>query len=235
MKYGLQVYTVRDNIAADFEGAFSAIKNIGYEYVELPGLFGKKPSEIKELMERLSLKVASMMILPAELESMLDDIISACKTLDCNFVVCSFVPEEFRTVEGYTRLAGILESAAVKFKSSGITLAHHNHAFEFDALPDGRCGYDILFEGTATLCFEPDVYWLAFAGRQPLAMMRKLAGRMPLLHLKDMSSDSSRSFCEVGQGILPMREIILTSEAMDVEYAFVEQDGNWAASPMDSA
>lgn len=234
MKYGLQVYTVRDVINADFDAAFKAIKKIGYDYVELPGLFGKNPADIKSFMDKVGLTIASVMFSPAELESKLDDIVATCKVFNCRYVVCPHIEQEFRTVEGYSRLAGILDMAAEKLKAASITLAYHNHAFEFDTLADGICGYEILFSNTKSLCFEPDVYWFAFASKEPLEIMRKLKDRMPLLHLKDMAAGEDKKFCEVGHGVLPMKQIISLAREMAVKYAFVEQDSNWAASPMES-
>lgn len=235
MKYGLQVYTVRDAINSDFEGTFEAIKKIGYEYVELSGLFDKNVAELKKFLDGLGLKVASIMFAPGEIENNIKNVIEVCGALDSRFVVCPYIGEEYRTVEGYEHLAQVLDLAAEKLRLSGITLAYHNHAFEFDKLSDGCCGYDILFDSTKSLCFEPDVYWLAFAGKDPLEMMRKLKGRMPLVHLKDMSADEARSFCEVGCGILTMKEIIAFAEKSNAEFAFVEQDSNWSISPIKSA
>lgn len=235
MKYGLQVYTVRDVINADFDAAFKAIKKVGYEYIELSGLFSKTPADIKSLMDKVGLTIASVMFSPAELESKIDDIIAACKIFECHFVVCPYIAQEFRTGDGYSRLAGILDAAAEKLKAANVTLAYHNHAFEFEKLDNGQCGYDILVSKTKHLCFEPDVYWLTFGGRDPLDMMRKLKGRMPIIHLKDMAAGEDRNFCEVGHGVLSMKQIIGLAKELNVEYAFVEQDANWAESPMESA
>lgn len=235
MKYGLQVYTVRDVINADFDAAFKAIKKVGYEYVELPGLFDKTPADIKSFMDKVGLTIASVMFSPAELENKIDDIIAACKVFNCRYVVCPYISQEFRTVEGYLRLAGILDAAAENLKGVGVTLAYHNHAFEFEKLDNGQCGYDILIGKTKHLCFEPDVYWLTFGGREPLKMMRKLKGRMPIIHLKDMAAGAEKTYCEVGHGVLPMKQIITLAKEMAVEYAFVEQDSNWVVSPMESA
>lgn len=234
MKYGLQVYTVRDAITADFDAAFKAVKDAGYEYIELPHLFSKSADELKKYFDTVGLKVASIMFSPAQLENEKEMIISACKTLGCRFAVCPAIAGEFRNIEGFTRHAEMLDAAAEKLKSAGITLAYHNHAFEFDKLPDGRCGYDILFGCTKTMSFEPDVYWLAFGGQDPLAMMRKLQGRMPIVHLKDMAAGAEKKFCEVGCGVLSMNDIIALAKKMNVEFAFVEQDANYAVSSIES-
>lgn len=235
MKYGLQVYTLRNAILENFFSAFDTIRNIGYKYVELCGLFEKKPVDINKYLDQIDLTIASVMFSREELENQVDEIIQVCKIFACSYVVCPYITEEYRTLDGYEHLAKTLELAATELQDSGITLAYHNHSFEFDKFVDGRCGYDILFDNTEKLCFEPDVYWFEYAGINPLNMMKNISGRMPLLHLKDMDSSDEKNFCEVGHGILPIQEILTLSEELDVQFIFVEQDSDWAISPVDSA
>ncbi len=234
MKFGLQVYTVRDDIQADVKRAFQAVRSAGYEYVELYDMLGKTPEAMLDMLKGIGLTASSIMFPVGGLLDNPKSVIATCKAMHCRFAVCPYLDESYRSVEGYTALAANLDKTAEMLSAEGITLAYHNHAFEFDKLPNGGCGYDILFNTTKTLCFEPDVYWFAFGGKNPLDMMNQLQGRMPLLHLKDMSADKDRSFCEVGQGILPMKDIIALAKRARVEFAFVEQDANWATSPIES-
>ena len=234
MKYGLQVYTVRDDIQADVKRAFQAVRAAGYEYVELYDMLGKTPDAMRDMLKEIGLTACSIMFPAVALLENPKNVVTTCKALHCRFAVCPYLDESYRSVEGYTALAANLEKTAIALSKEGVTLAYHNHAFEFETLPNGECGYDILFNTTKTLCFEPDVYWFAYTGKNPLNMMSQLQGRMPLLHLKDMSACKDRCFCEVGQGILPMKEIIALAKRDQVEFAFVEQDANWATSPMES-
>ena len=55
-KVGLQLYSVRDAMAADFEGTLQAVKDMGYEYVEFAGYFGRTAEQIKEILDRIGLK-----------------------------------------------------------------------------------------------------------------------------------------------------------------------------------
>lgn len=230
MKYGLQIYTVRDELTQDFEGTLRTIKDMGYNTIELYSLFDRKPKELKSLLDEIGLSVGSIMFPYHDFSCKQDAIVETAKAFDIDFVVCPGIAEEHRTYDGYAGVAKVLESSAAKMATFGITVCYHNHAFEFEKFSDGSCGYDMLMNQTECLCFEPDVYWFTFASRDLLKMMEKLAGRIPLLHLKDMSAGNDRNYCEVGQGVLPMKEIIELAKNLSVEYAFVEQDENWACN-----
>ncbi|MGH2509360.1 MAG: sugar phosphate isomerase/epimerase family protein, partial [Ktedonobacteraceae bacterium] len=77
---------------------------------------------------------------------------------------------------------------------------------------------DALLAATdpALVRVELDVYWAAFAGHDPLALLKKLGTRVALIHCKDMAPDGSMT--EVGQGTLDMSGIV----------DFAQQYGMWA-------
>jgi len=227
MKIGLQVYTVRDELIKDFEGTFKALKEMGYDTIELPGLFDRQPAELKSLFDELGFSIPAIMFPFHNFLNKRSDIIKTCNMFGASFAICPGLDRKYQNQGGFKAVAEILDSAAQEIAGSNITVCYHNHSFEFDKFLDGTCGYDILMSNTSAICFEPDVYWIAYAGHDPIEMLNKLKGRMPLLHLKDMSTDESRSFCEVGYGQLPISPIIDLAKKAGTEFAFVEQDANW--------
>ena len=55
----VQVYSVREQAAADFDAAMGELARMGYDGVELAGLYGKSPEEIREILDRRGLKAVS--------------------------------------------------------------------------------------------------------------------------------------------------------------------------------
>jgi sugar phosphate isomerase/epimerase len=230
---GLQLYTVRDALMEDPDAALAQVASIGYRYVELAGLHGRTPEQFRGLLDKHGL---SALAAHEQMDGLLDDlpaVVERAKVFGYAFVICPYLSESQRGL-GYGRLARQLADAAQKLSGHGLTLAYHNHDFEWEPAEDNKRGIDHLFEGTE-LNSELDVYWVKKAGDAPLDWMKKLRGRLPILHMKDMADNKDQGFAEVGTGTIDFGAIIDAAESCGVKYLVVEQDSNWKESPMESA
>ena len=124
----------------------------------------------------------------------------------------------------------MLEREAVevgrRLREEGLSFSYHNHAFEF-AHFDGARALDILYDESdpALLQAEIDTYWVQYGGGDPAAWIRKVAGRMPVVHLKDMViQDNRQVMAEVGAGNLKWPAILEACREAGVEWYAVEQD-----------
>ncbi len=223
---GLQLYTVRHALKEDFVGTLKTIAEIGYRGVELAGYTGNhSPVELRNIMADLGLQVigahCSLDTLEANWERYLDDL----ATLNAGYVGVSWVPAHYRTASGWRTVARMLNAGAIDALKHGIIFFYHNHDFEFQQL-NGRCGYDILMEAVdpALVKAELDVYWVRKGGADPLAYLKKLHGRVPLLHVKDMSAGPQATNEIVGEGILDFDAIFAAGDASGVAWYIVEQD-----------
>jgi sugar phosphate isomerase/epimerase len=138
----------------------------------------------------------------ATLENDLQGTIDYHLELSNSYIVCPRLPEERRRGEaGYRALADVLNRIGAACRAHGLQLCYHNHDFELQTF-GGRTALDLLYESTDHLVqAEIDVYWARKGSGDPMAAIRRLAGRCPLLHLKDMADDAERSLAEVGTGI----------------------------------
>ena len=230
----LQLYTVRDPLSKDFEGTLAQIAKIGFKYVEFAGFYDRTPAQVKAICDKLGLKASSAHIPIESIRDNFDGAISAAKTLGIDYIIVPWVGDEFRGVDGYKKLAALLNELAVKAAAQGITLCYHNHSFEFEKQANGQTGWDILFGTPSKFSAELDVYWVVHGHHDPIKTIHSLAGRVPLLHIKDLSANADRIMTEVGTGIIDMKPIVAAAPGAGVKFLILEQDTAWKGSPLES-
>jgi sugar phosphate isomerase/epimerase len=233
----LQLYTVRDAASQDFAGTLRHVAGMGYDGVEIAGVTGGLSApDLKALLDDLGLRVAGNHTGLEQLEADPHSVVEFNKTLGNDYVVIPYLGDQYRkTAEDWGRVAAAMERIGSQLDEQGLHLCYHNHSFEFQKF-DGRSGLDILFESTdpKLVQSELDVYWVQHGNEDPLAYLKKYAGRVPLVHIKDMANDEKRSFAEVGTGILDMPAIFEAAEAGGAKWLIVEQD-TCPGDPLESA
>ena len=222
---GLQLYTVRDQTAQDFKRTVQRVAEMGYSAIEFAGYGGLMSREMAALLADTGLRAAGTHIGLSMLEQNIERELNYCLDIGCPFLVMPFLPPELRSVESFHTLATRLNRAGKRCQQRGVTLAYHNHAFEFECdQQSNEYLLDILLNETdpEAVKLEFDVYWAAFAGVDPVAYLRRYADRVPLLHLKDMATD--RTFTEVGDGTLDMASICEVALEAGTRFLLVEND-----------
>ncbi len=233
-KVGLQLYTLRNEMKADFTGTLEKVAATGYIEVEFAGYFDHKPQEVKILLDRFGLTTPSVHVPLASVQKDFDKALEAVKVIGHKFVVCPYLqPNERQTLADYQKLGPIFNRAGEACRKAGVQFAYHNHDFEFVPL-DGKMPYDVLLAETdpGLVKMELDLYWIIKAGQDPLTYFGKHPGRFPLLHVKDMDNTSKQGFAEVGRGTIDFKKIFAQSEKAAVQHYFVEQDQS--SAPLES-
>ena len=241
----IQLYSVRDDMAADFEGTLKKVKALGYDAVEFAGLYGKSAAEVKKLCEEIGLVPLSAHV---PFIDMMNDLslLDVYAEIGCKFVVIPYLTEEYRP--GNEKFADVIEGAKVLGKKAnelGMKLCYHNHDFEFVKV-DGEYALDILYKEVSAdlLQTELDTCWVNVGGENPAEYLRKYAGRAEILHLKDFVGSKSENmyaligidedekketggkfeFRPVGSGVQNFPAILAAAEESGVEWVVVEQD-----------
>ena len=233
-RVGLQLYTLRNEMKADFVGTLEKVAAVGYKEVEFAGYFDRKPQEVRALLDRLGLTSPASHVPLASVQNDLASAIDAAKIIGHKFLVCPYLmPNERQTLADYQKLAPIFNRAGEACRKAGIQFAYHNHDFEFVPL-DGRVPFDVLLSETDAklVKIELDLYWITKAGEDPLAYFDKHPGRFPLVHVKDMDNTAKKNFTEVGRGTIDFKKIFAKSKQAGIEHYFVEQDQS--SSPLES-
>lgn len=231
MNIGVQLYTLRDQLAEDFEGTLRHVAGLGYEGVEFFNYGDIPATRMKELLEELGLKAIGCHIQLSSLKDNLQAEIDYLKTIGSKYAICPWLPEELRSVEAWQQHLVDLAEIGKACTAQGIELLYHNHDFEFSTKIDGQMVFEALFERVPAedLKVEMDIGWVQYSGIDPVSYIHKYAGRLPLLHLKDFlkeSRDPNKSIdtVELGEGSLPLEQIIQAASDAQVDWIIVEQD-----------
>ena len=259
-RLGLQLYTVRDQLAKDADATLSAIFDAGYRQVELMSV-DENALQLAAMARDKGLRVHSGFIdwntirraafepesaaaansaSAAGAEGVLnvDQTVELGERLGLRHLVFGYIGKDSRqTADQCRRIAEAANRAAEKTRAAGMRMCYHNHSFEFAKLDGGeRTAYDIFIEkfDPHQLDFELDVFWVKIGGQDPLELMRRLAGRITQVHLKDLKADAgvitdesnvpNEAFQEIGDGIIDIPAVMRLAKEMGVQECHVEQD-----------
>ena len=238
-----QLYTIRDHIKtrADFEASMKKIRAIGYRAVQTSALGPIADAEVKRIVADNGLTICNTHVAYDDLLNDIDSVIAQHALWDCQHVAIGSMPPEFRADEaGFRRFAAIANRIGETLAAAGLSFSYHNHSFEFVQFGE-RTGLELLLDETDPryVQAELDTYWIQHGGGDPVAWIERVAGRMPVVHLKDMvmlpSADGrgQQAMAEVGAGNMNFPAILAACQRAGVEWYAVEQDF-CAGDPFDS-
>ncbi|MDX2044649.1 MAG: sugar phosphate isomerase/epimerase [Acidobacteriota bacterium] len=234
-KIGVQLYTVRNQMAKDFDGSLKKIAELGFKEVEFAGYYNRTPQQIKTLLGQLGLDAPSAHVPLASLQKDLDKTIETAKAIGHRYLICPYLEDRDRkTLDQYKQHAALFNKAGEACQKAGIQFGYHNHDFEFFAI-DGKLPFDVLLAETDKnlVKIELDLYWIVFAKQDPLAYMAKQPDRFALFHVKEMDKTAKRGITEVGRGTIDFKTIFAKAPKGAIKHYFVEQDVT-PGSPFDS-
>ena len=132
------------------------------------------------------------------------------------------------------KLVKVLAAVGEYVNKAGMRFAYHNHDFEYKLKgPDGRLVVEWLLHEVdpKLMAMEMDIYWVCFAGHNPLDWFRLYPGRWELCHAKDMAKSEKRQTIEVGDGSIDFNTIFKQSAQAGLKYYIVELE-NYQTTPM---
>ncbi|MCE7069892.1 MULTISPECIES: sugar phosphate isomerase/epimerase [unclassified Dyadobacter] len=236
-KIGLQLYTLRTDLAKDLEGTLKKVAAIGYKEVELFGyndgkFFGKTPKEFKAILDGLGLNPVSghygagvqMKDQKGTLSNDWQRAVDDAAAIGQKYVNCAYLTDgERKSIEDYKKYVDLFNKSGEVAKKAGLQFGYHNHDFEFKKM-DGQLPYDLIASTDPDLVkLELDLYWIVKAGLDPVDLFKKYPGRFPLWHVKDMDK-TDQSFAEVGTGSIDFKKIFDARKIAGLQHFFVEQD-----------
>ncbi len=234
---GVQLYTLRGDIAKDAKGTIEKVAALGYKQVETFGYnngkyFGMTATEFGQFLKSIGLTSPSGhyfgggFFFDDKWEEKWLSLVNDAKTIGQKYVTVPSLDNDHRKdADSYKAFAQKLNRAGELAKSAGLQIAYHNHDFEFKDL-GGQTGYNVLLKETDPnlVKLELDIYWAVKAGYNPVDLFKASPGRYAMWHVKDMDNTERKYFTEVGSGIINFKNIFDNAKLSGMEYFFVEQD-----------
>ena len=254
----VQVYSVRDDAAKDFAGTMKKIKEIGYDGVELAGLYDLSAEEIKTTLDEVGLIAISAHVPFQELVADMDGTIAKYVTIGVKYISIPYLVEEDRPgTPKFAENLKLIEEICKACKAVGIQTLYHNHDFEFIKMPNGQYALDYIYSTISAdlLQTEIDTCWVNVAGLNPAEYVKQYTGRSPVVHLKDFyregtpanmyeligtevkkseESEGTFEFRPVGSGIQDFPSILEASIEAGSSWVVVEQDQSVGRTPMEA-
>ncbi len=241
-KLGLQLYSLHEELAADLPGTLSQIAGLGFKNVEIYGLLGRTPEQFKAELDRVGLKAVGYHVQLAQLQGDVPGIIAQAKLLAIGHVGVAWIkPASAGADDGITAhdvdvAADAFNKACPALKSAGLHVFYHLHGFEFRNDETGRTLLDRFLAETDPSCVElqVDVFWVAQAGQDPVALLRRYPDRIKLLHIKDIRKGATigemaghapkQDFVAMGEGTVDWPHLLSAAQQGGVEWYIVEDE-----------
>ncbi len=233
-----QVYSVRELAQADFAGTMKAVKECGYQGVELAGLYGLKPEEIRDCLKEQGLTAVSAHVPLEEFLRDMEGTADAYRTIGCSYIGIPWMgTERHYGGEGFEEACSLLEKISACCRERGMTLLYHNHSFEFEKTQRGTCLLDELYGAldADVLQTELDVCWVEAAGASAVEYLRRYANRCPVVHMKEFRRENDEvRLVALGQGQVDVSAVAQTAALCGASWLVVEQDDHPYGTPMEN-
>ncbi len=226
----LQLYTLRDHLKtpADIAASLKKVRAIGYQAVQASGLGPIPEAELLAILDGEGLTLCATHEPSDQILADPQAVVERLEKLHCTYTAYPYPSGiDFADQAQIESLTKRLEAAGKVLHEAGLVLTYHNHAIELVRLGE-RTILDSIYESTtpAHVQAEIDTYWIQYGGGDPVDWCERLAGRLPLLHMKDyrFMTDNKPDFAEIGSGNLNWKKIIAAAEGSGCQWFIVEQD-----------
>jgi sugar phosphate isomerase/epimerase len=237
---GIQLYSLRDQLAKDVPGTLAKVHEFGFHDVETYSTHGKSPEEFAALLKANHLRAVSGHFGFDRFEKDPEGVAKEAKALGLQYAGVAWVPHNGPANapidEKWVRdTAKVFNQAGEVLAKHGIKFFYHNHGYEFVPHGDGTL-FDLLVKETKPeyVCFEMDVMWVEFPGQDPVKLMEKYGSRWQLMHLKDLKKGvetgslaggtDTKNGVVIGTGQTDWPALLRASQKAGVKYYFIEDE-----------
>ena len=182
MKYGIQLYSMRDLAGRDLEAAIAEAATIGYKMIEFAGFFGRTPEQIVKALNDNKIEVFGAHCGMAELVNDFEGTVRFHKAIgNKNYIIPHHPMRNRAELDSFVKL---VKKYRPMLEAEGMRLSYHNHSMEYQPNEDGLLPNPELFRLT-DIGFEIDTFWAFNAGADPVALMEQYGDRLTCIHIKD--------------------------------------------------
>lgn len=239
--FGLQLWSVRDDLAKDPKEVLKQLASYGYKQIESfeggKGMFwGMSNTEFKAEMDKLGMKIISS---HCDINKDFEKKAADAAAIGMKYLICPYKGPQ-KDLDAFKKFADEFNQKGEICKKNGIRFAYHNHDYSFAAM-NGEMPQDIMMKNTdpKLVDFEMDMYWVVAAGQDIDAWLKKYPNRFRLCHVKDRkknapSTDKDAS-CDLGTGSINYPKILQAAKKAGVQYFIVEQEKWDGTTPLKAA
>jgi len=239
--FGIQLWSVRDDLAKDPKGVLQQLSSYGYKQIESfeggKGMFwGMSNTEFKAEMDKLGMKIISS---HCDINKDFEKKAAEAAAIGMKYLICPYKGPQ-KELDAFKKFADEFNQKGEICKKNGIRFAYHNHDYSF-ATMNGETGQDVMMKNTdaSLVDFELDMYWVVAAGQDIETWLKKYPKRFRLCHVKDRKkgaplTDKDESVV-VGTGSIDYPRILKTAKKLGMEYYIIEQEKWEGTTPMQAA
>jgi sugar phosphate isomerase/epimerase len=240
-EFGLQLYSLRDDLPKDPKGVLKKVADMGYKQVE--GFEGPKGIwwgmtniELKTYLDKIGLTMVSS---HCNIEKDFEKKAAEAGEIGLKYLICPYLGPQ-KKLDDFKNFAEKFNKLGDICKKNGLRFGYHNHAYSFEKL-EGQYPQDILMLNTnpETVDFEMDIYWVIVPGEDPVEWLQKYPNRFRLCHIKDRLKTAVKgekeASTDVGKGSIDFKKILKVARETGVKYYFVEQERYDNSTPLKSA
>lgn len=238
--FGLQLYTLRDDMPKDPIGILKQVASFGYKQIESyegpQGMFwGMNHTDFKKYMDDLGMTIISS---HADMNKDFEKKAAEAAAIGMKYLICPWVGPQ-KTLDDFKRFAETFNQKGEICKNNGIRFAYHNHDYSFKIL-EGQMPQDVMMNNTdpSLVDYELDMYWVVTAGQDVETWLTKYKNRFRLCHVKDRSktpgSDNGKNSVDLGTGSINWPSVLKTAKANGMEYYIAEQEAYPNGTPLEA-
>jgi sugar phosphate isomerase/epimerase len=238
--FGLQLWTLRDEMPKDPMGVLKQVASLGYSHVESfegpKGMFwGMKNTEFKKNIADLGMTMYSCHFGGTD---NFEKKVADAAEIGMKYLTMAWEGPG-KTIDDYKKYAEDFNKKGELCKKNGLRFAFHNHDYTFRPL-EGQFAQDVLMNNTdaALVDFEMDIYWVVAAGQDPEAWFRKYPNRFRLCHIKDRAknlvADNGKNSVDLGTGTIDYAKVLKTAKANGMQYFIAEQEAYPNGTPLEA-
>lgn len=238
--FGIQLWTLRDDLPKDPKGVLKQLASFGYKQIESfeggKGIYwGMSNLEFKAYMDELGMSlVASHCDITKDFEKKAAE----AAAIGMKYLICPWKGPQ-KSIDDFKKFADEFNQKGEICKRNGIRFAYHNHDYSF-AVQEGQMGQDVMMKNTdsSLVDFEMDIYWVATAGQDPIAWFNKYPDRFRLCHVKDRSkspvTDNGKNSVDLGTGVIDYSSVLKAAKSKGMQYFIVEQEAYPNGTPLEA-
>ena len=218
---------LREEMEIDWKGTLKKVVELGYSEWQTGTMYGASPREFLNYCKEIGIKPVSGTAQMKQLMQEPQRYFDQCNELNYKYLMIGmpWLTGHPFMLEDCKRSAEMLNELGAKAKANEVILMWHNHDLEFIPMEEGL-PFDYLMDHTepSLVTCTLDIFWVQKGWADPLKVLKKYAGRIPMLHVKDITRWPSRDFACPGSGIIDFGPIFAEAEKQGIEHYIVERD-----------